>query len=119
MSDETAQATSPEDLREQILSPSVAKNEREWWASHEIERLQGELDKTTKIADLHRLDAQQKFAMFKKSAEKIKATRKQLDEAAINESHDHDMSITDEPDNIKLCECPLCKALADYQKEEA
>ena len=43
MSDETAQATPPENLREQILSPSVAKNEREWWASKEIQRLQKEL----------------------------------------------------------------------------
>ena len=41
MSDKTAQATPPEDLREQILSPNVAKNEREWWASKEIQRLQG------------------------------------------------------------------------------
>ena len=47
MSDKTAQATPPEDLREQILSPSVAKNEREWWASKEIQRLQGELDEVT------------------------------------------------------------------------
>lgn len=30
-------ATPPEELRRQIMDPRVPKNEREWWASREIE----------------------------------------------------------------------------------
>ena len=51
MRTKTAQATPPEDLREQILSPNVAKNEREWWASKEIQRLQGELDEANEVIE--------------------------------------------------------------------
>lgn len=44
MSDEqiTAEATPNEELRRQILSQFVAKNEREWWASRTIEKLEFE-----------------------------------------------------------------------------
>lgn len=34
-----AKATEPEELERQLMSYSVAKNEREWWAVREIERL--------------------------------------------------------------------------------
>ena len=40
----TAQATPNEELRRQILSHCVAKNEREWWASRTIEKLERELN---------------------------------------------------------------------------
>ena len=40
----TAQATPNEELRRQILSPCVAKSEREWWASRTIEKLEFELN---------------------------------------------------------------------------
>ena len=39
-SDKTAkQATSAATLEQQIMDPNVSKNEREWWAAREIERL--------------------------------------------------------------------------------
>ena len=37
------QATDPKTLREQIMDCRVGKNEREWWASHEIEKLEEKL----------------------------------------------------------------------------
>lgn len=36
-------ATPPSDLREQIMNPDVPKNDREWWASHHIEKLEAAL----------------------------------------------------------------------------
>lgn len=40
----TAHATPNEELRRQILSHVVPKNEREWWAARAIEKLERELD---------------------------------------------------------------------------
>lgn len=40
----TAEATPAGELRRQILSPCVAKSEREWWASRTIEKLEFELN---------------------------------------------------------------------------
>ena len=40
----TASATPNGELRRQILSPCVAKNEREWWAARMIEKLEFELN---------------------------------------------------------------------------
>ena len=40
----TAEATPDGELRRQILSSCVAKNEREWWASRTIEKLEFELN---------------------------------------------------------------------------
>jgi len=37
----TGIATQRDELRRQIMSHGVAKNEREWWACREIERLRG------------------------------------------------------------------------------
>jgi hypothetical protein len=39
MSDEAHEATPDHELERQIMSYNEAKNEREWWAMHEIERL--------------------------------------------------------------------------------
>lgn len=40
MADDAAcEATPASELERQIMSPSVPKNEREWWAAREIERL--------------------------------------------------------------------------------
>ena len=46
MNDEqiTAEATPAGELRRQILSQCVAKNEREWWAARTIEKLEFELN---------------------------------------------------------------------------
>jgi chromosome segregation ATPase len=41
--DQPCQATPTGDLRQQILDSRVPKNEREWWASREIEKLEREL----------------------------------------------------------------------------
>ena len=40
----TGEATPDGELRRQILSPCVAKNEREWWAARTIENLEFELN---------------------------------------------------------------------------
>jgi hypothetical protein len=40
----TAQATPAGELRRQILSPHIGKNEREWWAAGTIEKLEFELN---------------------------------------------------------------------------
>lgn len=42
--DKAYQATPAATLEEQITNPCIAKNEREWWAHHEIERLQTALN---------------------------------------------------------------------------
>jgi len=42
-SDQPCQATPSGDLREQIMDSRVPKNEREWWAAREIEKLEREL----------------------------------------------------------------------------
>jgi hypothetical protein len=38
-SDQSSQATPADELRRQITDPNIPKNEREWWAAQEIERL--------------------------------------------------------------------------------
>ena len=42
--DKAYQATPDATLAEQIMNPCIAKNEREWWAHHEIERLRAALE---------------------------------------------------------------------------
>lgn len=42
MSNKPFKSASPADLERQILDPNVAKNEREWWAAREIERLRAD-----------------------------------------------------------------------------
>ena len=42
-SEETCEATPH--LRDQIIDARIPKNEREWWAAREIERLESELNK--------------------------------------------------------------------------
>ena len=43
MSDEAHEATPDHELERQIMSYNEPKNEREWWAMHEIERLRDAL----------------------------------------------------------------------------
>lgn len=55
----TAHATPNEELRRQILSHVVPKNEREWWASRTIEKLERELNaanESFKKLNLHALN---------------------------------------------------------------
>ena len=40
----TGEATPNEELRRQILSPHIGKNEREWWAAGTIEKLEFDLN---------------------------------------------------------------------------
>jgi hypothetical protein len=49
------QATPASTLKEEIMNPCIAKNEREWWAAAEIERLSNAND--TVWADNERLRA--------------------------------------------------------------
>ncbi len=61
--DQPCQATPAGDLRQQIMDSRVPKNEREWWASREIEKLERELAETERLrfgadADRRRLRAQ-------------------------------------------------------------
>ena len=37
------EATPRAELERQIMDPNIPKNEREWWAANEIERLQGHM----------------------------------------------------------------------------
>ena len=41
-------ATPPAVLRDQIMDSRIPKNEREWWAAREIERLRGALSEIAK-----------------------------------------------------------------------
>ena len=61
--DQPCQATPAGDLRQQIMDSRVPKNEREWWASREIEKLERELTETERLrfgadADRRRLRAE-------------------------------------------------------------
>jgi hypothetical protein len=61
--DQPCQATPAGDLRQQIIDSRVPKNEREWWASREIEKLERELTETERLrfgadADRRRLRAE-------------------------------------------------------------
>ena len=61
--DKPCQATPAGDLRQQILDSRVPKNEREWWASRTIEKLERELAETERLrfgadADRRRLRAE-------------------------------------------------------------
>lgn len=47
---ETAQATDPKELEQQIMSHGVPKSEREWWAQREIERLRAAIETMERIA---------------------------------------------------------------------
>jgi len=47
MTDEAYEATPVHELERQIMSYNEAKNEREWWAMHEIERLREALREIT------------------------------------------------------------------------
>ncbi len=47
--DQPCQATPAGDLRQQILDSRVPKNEREWWASRTIEKLERELTETERL----------------------------------------------------------------------
>ena len=50
--DQPCQATPAGDLRQQIIDSRVPKNEREWWASREIEKLERELTAARSERDL-------------------------------------------------------------------
>jgi|688.fasta_scaffold08163_18 hypothetical protein len=47
--DQPCQATPAGDLRQQIIDSRVPKNEREWWAGREIEKLERELTETERL----------------------------------------------------------------------
>jgi hypothetical protein len=49
MTDEAYEATPDHELERQIMSYNEAKNEREWWAMHEIERLREALRRAETI----------------------------------------------------------------------
>ena len=44
------QATPASTLEEEIINPCIAKNEREWWAAAEIERLRAALREIEDLA---------------------------------------------------------------------
>ena len=56
MSDEAHEATPDHELERQIMSYNEAKNEREWWAMHEIERLRDALRNVVAYADLPQVE---------------------------------------------------------------
>lgn len=67
MSDEAHEATPDHELERQIMSYNEPKNEREWWAMHEIERLREAL---REIATSQPSDSEQafKFKMLARAA---------------------------------------------------
>ena len=60
MTDEAYEATPVHELERQIMSYNEAKNEREWWAMHEIERLRAGL---REIAEGDRPDNDEQFCV--------------------------------------------------------
>ena len=56
MSDEAHEATPDHELERQIMSYNEAKNEREWWAMHEIERLREALHEMLSVAEVDQLE---------------------------------------------------------------
>jgi hypothetical protein len=68
------QATPASTLEGQIMNPCIAKNEREWWAAAEIERLRAEVKLIIKERD-------RTFALMLHRAEKAEAA---LERAAVH-----------------------------------
>jgi hypothetical protein len=56
MNDEAHEATPNHELERQIMSYNEAKNEREWWAMHEIERLREALHEMLSVAEVDQLE---------------------------------------------------------------
>ena len=74
MSDEAHEATPDHELERQIMSYNEAKNEREWWAMHEIERLREALLEIQKRAE------QQSTMPFDRHADYFRMARAALGE---------------------------------------
>jgi predicted nuclease with TOPRIM domain len=75
------QATPASTLEEQIMNPCIAKNEREWWAAAEIERLNRELDDVWNALVIQREDNASFGDAFKRQAAEIERLRAELAEA--------------------------------------
>ena len=74
MTDEAYEATPVHELERQIMSYNEAKNEREWWAMHEIERLREALREIQKMAK------QQSTMPFDRHADYFRMARAALGE---------------------------------------
>ncbi len=72
--DQPCQATPAGDLRQQILDSRVPKNEREWWASRTIEKLERELAETERLrfgADADRRQLRCELTAAKEECEEL------------------------------------------------
>ena len=72
------QATPASTLEEQIMNPCIAKNEREWWAAAEIERLNRELNDVWDALAIQREDNVSFGDAFKRQAAEIERLRAKL-----------------------------------------
>lgn len=70
------QATDPKDLREQIMDCRVGKNEREWWASHEIEKLESQLTEALSLLAKERDAFGEKETKLMAQAKRMRAALK-------------------------------------------
>lgn len=103
--DQPCQATPAGDLRQQIMDSRVPKNEREWWASREIEKLERELTETERLRFGADADRRRLRAEVERLTTKIgnQADRIRYLEGAINHATG----------------TPLSKAIARAEKAEA
>lgn len=99
MSDQAKQATPKTELERQIMDPNVPKNEREWWAAAEIERLESCLHAQEAVQPLYdeikRLRTER--LAFATESEERRAENERLGRAC----NDRDELILDQHDEIE------------------
>ena len=131
--DQPCQATPAGDLRQQILDSRVPKNEREWWASRTIEKLERELTETERLrfgADADRRRLRAEVERWKTVATQMTAERElNANEASRLRAEVERLTakIGNQADRIRYLEgatnhatgTPLSQAIARAEKAEA
>jgi hypothetical protein len=131
--DQPCQATPAGDLRQQILDSRVPKNEREWWASRTIEKLERELTETERLrfgADADRRRLRAEVERWKTVATQMTAEREHnANEASRLRAEVERLTakIGNQADRIRYLEgatnhatgTPLSQAIARAEKAEA
>jgi chromosome segregation ATPase len=106
--DQPCQATPAGDLRQQILDSRVPKNEREWWASRTIEKLETELAALEiKIAELEAAQATLNAALTSEELisqpDKLRETSNAISKIthALENAYSRWGELTDEIEKVK------------------
>jgi predicted RNase H-like nuclease (RuvC/YqgF family) len=101
-------ATPREELRNQIMSSVIPKNEREWWANRTIEQLERELNAAT--SEIARLTS--KVAQLYEGAEEQNQRIKRLEEAGgvIKASLKRSLNPNEQGECKWLAELPMTDA---------